>query len=123
MIAMWIMCRFGFYSLTCAQNRDGTIDSATMMIRTRSFSHLRNLQKRFECLAGLQVKITRQADYRYRLIVSKEVCASVVAELVKEQNWRNLRQETARFGGVNGYAYSEALKDVWKIMNRLQCKE
>jgi hypothetical protein len=123
MVAMWLAVRYGFFSLACAQNKDGTIDTETMMIRARSVAHLRNLQKRFESLAGLPVKTTQHTDYRYRLIVSKEVCASVVTELVREQTWSNFKQEAARFGGINGRAYSLALHDVWEIMNRLQGRE
>ena len=123
MVAMWIMCRLGFYSLACAQNKDGTIDTQTMMIRARSLAHLRNLQNRFESLAGLPVKTTQHTDYRYRLIVSKDVCAKVVAELVKEQTWSNFKQEAARFCGIKGRMYSLALHDVWDVMRRLQNRE
>lgn len=123
MVAMWLFVRQGFYSLACAQKEDGTIDTETMMIRARSAGHLRNLQQRFESLAGLPIKTTRHTDYRYRLIVSKEVCATVVAELVREQTWSNFKQEAARFGGVNGRAYTRALHEVWNIMYRLQNSE
>ena len=42
-------------------------------------------------------------DHRYRLIVSKEVRAGTLAELGREQDWANFKNEVARFGGRDDY--------------------
>jgi hypothetical protein len=121
--AMWIACRYGWVSVACAQKADGTIDPNTLMIRARVLGHLKNLQKRFESLAALPVKTTPHNDYCYRLVVSKEVWAKVMVELVMEQEWSNFKQEAARFGGKDARRYSAALHDVWATMYRLQERE
>ena len=76
---MWLFTRYGFYSIACARRHDGSRDTETVMIRARLLDHLRNLQERFKVLLDKKILTTRDRDYRYRLIVSKDV-------------WRELRK-------------------------------
>ena len=64
---MWLATRYGFYSLACAQDRNGAFDPNQMMIRARKREHLKVLAERFK-LVGT-IKETRDTDYRFRLLV------------------------------------------------------
>ena len=44
---MWIFTRYGFFSIACANNPDGTINPDTVMVRARLHEHLVNLKERF----------------------------------------------------------------------------
>ena len=118
---MWLFTRYGFYSIACARQENGSIDPATVMIRARLAAHLRKLQKRFPALAGEEVVTLPDRDYRYRLILSKELWADTLSALAREQDWANFKNEVARFGGRD--EYEKALHRVWSVMHKLQSKE
>jgi hypothetical protein len=88
------------------------------MIRARRAAHLSNLQKRFPALASGEVLTLPNRDYRYRLIVPKEVWAGTLAELGREQDWANFKSEVARFNGHDDYEH--ALHEIWSVMYGLQ---
>ncbi len=118
---MWLFTRYGFYSIACASRPNASIDPGTVMIRARRGAHLSNLRKRFPALADGEIVTLPNRDYRYRLIVSKQVWLSTLAELGREQNWANFKDEVAQFNGRDDY--EEALHRIWKIMYELQNKE
>ena len=120
---MWLFTRYGFYSIACAQTKDGSTDPPTMMVRARRKSHLQALQKRFAQLAGIDIVMLPRRDYRYRLIVAKTSWTEIVTELASEQEWSNFKNEAARFGGTGSSDYVHALHEVWAIMNDLQRPE
>lgn len=123
---MWLFTRYGFFSFACAFRNDGAgpgIDPDLMMIRARTKSHLERLQARFPLIAECSILLTRSADYRYRIIVSKEDCAKLVSELVREQDWSNFKEEAKRFGGSGNAPYVDALRKVWTVMYQLQQDE
>jgi hypothetical protein len=120
---MWIFTRYGFYSIGCANTTGGGVDPHTVLIRARLRSHLEKLQERFAALAHTEIKVMPGRDYRYRLVVRKEVWAGIVSELVNEEDWSNFMNEVARYQGTPGAEYSRAVHDVWSIMRRLQEKE
>jgi hypothetical protein len=117
---MWIFSIHGFYSIACASKPDGSLDPESVMVRARCKDHLRNLQKRFAALAGVEIATTPHRDYRYRMIVPKSVWAKLVAELAEEQEWSNFKNQVAKHQGKAGAAYTSALHKVWEIMYRLQ---
>ncbi len=120
---MWLFTRYGFYSIACAQKEDGSRDVSTMMVRARRKTHLHALQKRFAQLAASEIVLLPGRDYKYRLIVAKDVWAKIVAELASEQEWSNFKNEATRFGGAGSSDYIHALHEVWGIMNDLQRRE
>jgi hypothetical protein len=91
------------------------------MIRAPRALHLRNLQERFPALAGTEILTLPDRDYRYRLIVSKDVWADALDALTREQDWANFKNEVARFNGRD--AYERALHEVWRAMHDLQLEE
>jgi hypothetical protein len=117
---MWLVTRYGFYSIACAQKPDGKIDPSKLMMRARSATHLDNLKARFPVLAGQEIRTTPDHDYRWRLIVTKATWSKIVAELVEEQEWSNFKNEAHRYQGDAGSDYVRALHDVWSVMNALQ---
>jgi hypothetical protein len=120
--AMWLFTRYGFYSIASAKKVDGSLDSRSMMVRARVAEHLSNLKKRFSVLADAEVLTLPERDYRYRLIVPKQVWVSVAAELAEEQEWSNFKDEAARYQGKLGSEYIGALHRVWTEMYQLQRK-
>jgi hypothetical protein len=100
---------------------DGSIDPGTVMIRVRRVAHLSNLQKRFPALADGEIVTLPNRDYRYRLIVSKEVWAATLAELGREQDWANFKDEAAKLNGHDEYV--NALHKIWDVMYQLQSKK
>jgi hypothetical protein len=117
---MWLFSRYGFYSVACANKPKGSVDVQALMIRARCADHLRNLQKRFPTLTGAKIVTFPARDYRYRLFVSKDVWASILSELAREQEWSNFKNEVARFQGAAGSDYTLVLHDVWRLMYGLQ---
>ena len=117
---MWLFTRYGFYSIACARKSDDSIDPAMVMIRARRRAHLKNLQQRFQALAGAKIVTLPDRDYRYRLIVPKAVWVGIVTELAPEQEWSNFKNEAARFQGAAGSDYVHALHEVWRVMYSLQ---
>jgi hypothetical protein len=120
---MWLFTRYGFYSIACAQKSNGEMDVETMMIRARSMDHLQNLKARFPALAEAEILALPDRDYRWRVVVAKNACAAIVAEMVEEQEWSNFKNEVARHHGSGESDYSQALHQVWQVMYGFQQKQ
>jgi ribonuclease HII len=119
---VWIFTRYGFYSIACANKADGSLDRGSVMIRARVAAHLKTLRQRFPALADSKILTWEARDYRYRVIVPKELWVAVAAELAQEQEWSNFKNEVARYQGEAGSDYVHALHQVWNEMCRLQRK-
>jgi hypothetical protein len=117
---MWIFVRYGFYSVACASKPDGSLDKETVMVRARSKDHLQNLRDRFPAIADAEIVAMPDRDYRYRLIVPKQLWVPILAELAEEQDWSNFKNEAAAYQGRSGASYLTALHEVWATMYRLQ---
>jgi hypothetical protein len=91
-----------------------------MMVRARVRSHLEALQERFVDLRDAEMIETAHADYRFRIIVSKDAWADAVREMVMEQDYGNFKNAAATAQGNDGDDYVHALHRVWSIMSDLQ---
>ena len=91
------------------------------MVRARLAAHLRNLQERFPALAPQEILTLPDCDYRYRLILPKQLWADALAALALEQDWSNFKNEAAKFNGHDDYVSS--LHKVWGIMYEVQHQE
>jgi hypothetical protein len=120
---MWLFTRYGFFSVACARKAGGGEDPDLLMIRARRRAHLEQLQARFPEIAGAEIIVTRDRDYRYRIVVAKTVWAGTVSELALEQTWSNFKNEAERFQGKAGSDYVRALHEVWDVMYELQGRE
>ncbi len=116
---MWCAARYGSYSVACAQRKDGSLDSDTLMVRARLREHLSRLQKRLPSLAAFPMLATPERDYPYRIIVPKALWATLLSDLALEQSWSNFKSEVAAFQGESGEEYIHALHDLWARMARL----
>ena len=77
---------------------------------------------RFPDLTTLEILRLPNRDYRYRLVMPKDVWVKVVAALAQEQEWSNFKNEAGSFQGAVGADYTHALHEVWNVMCRLQEK-
>lgn len=121
--AIWTFTIYGFFSIACANKPDGTIDTDTVMVRARLKKHLENLKARFPALANGKLLTWANRDYRYRLIVPKEVWAGILREMAEEQEWSNFKNQAASRRSQVGTAYIRALHEVWGTMYELQESE
>src|SRR4029077_7924690 len=119
---MWLFTRYGFYSVVCGQKSNGATDPGAMMVRARSMEHLKNLKARFPVLAKSEILTVAGRDYRWRLVVAKEMWAGIVAELAQELEWSNFKSEVTRYQGGGGSDYYHTLYEIWGIMHSLQQK-
>jgi predicted small integral membrane protein len=121
---MWIFTRYGFFSIACANNTDGTINPDSVMVRARLHEHLVSLKDRFPDseLEKAEILSWDGRDYRYRIILPKAAWAAALVELATEQSWSNFKNETSRFSRAKraGYAYVDALHRIWDVMHRVQ---
>jgi hypothetical protein len=120
---MWLFTRYGFYSIACADDATAVVDEEPMMIRARSRDHLQNLKARFPVIAEAEILTLAHRDYGWRLILPKKVWASIVADLVDEQQWSNFKNEVARHQRSAGSDYCHALHEIWQIMYEFQQKQ
>ena len=91
------------------------------MVRARMREHLEAIQKRFPVQLGkLKVIEISEADYGYRLVVSRKVWAHVVSELTLEQTWSNFKNKVAENPDNIRSGYEGALHRIWSVMYGLQ---
>ena len=125
---MWLFTKYGFFSIACADKQGSkTLDPDIFMIRARSRQHLVNLQERFKDIELFQVPIieSREADYRYRLVVSKALWIQAVSALLEEQTWRNFKNEATAFEKLKKLSsgYADSLHRIWEVMFQFQIDE
>ena len=122
---MWIFTQYGFFSVVCAREGDGSqgnkVDAGRVMVRARLRGHLAGLKLRFpEELGGLEIMETTETDYRYRLFIDKAVWIRVLKFLGEELDYDNFKSKVARNLAAVGDEYHHSLHDVWDTMQRLQ---
>ena len=123
MTRVWLFTVFGFFSVVVARQGNGApgapLDPERVMIRARHPDHLHRLKKRFpKELGTAQVMITERADYLARIIVPRDVWASIVAELTEELDYGNFKSAA----GKSGASASDLslLHQVWGVASSWQ---
>ncbi|MBU0595070.1 hypothetical protein KJ567_00085 [Candidatus Bipolaricaulota bacterium] len=90
------------------------------MIRARSRQHLDTLKGRFaEQLGEYEIIETSSADYPWRLICPKAVCAECVRALVLDMAYDNFKEACVAIHGANT-PYVQALGTTWETFARLK---
>lgn len=122
---MWLMTRFGFYSVTCARkdgNRAGAaIEPGIFQVRARVKAHLENLCDRFPALLGeAEIIETPHNDYRWRIFVARDTWCEIAAYLADDITYDNFKSECGRQMGDQPFGYTAALHDVWATMLGMQ---
>lgn len=99
---------------------DDPVDVEQMMVRARTRDHLGSLINRFPVELGeCEVRSFSHTDYPFRIFVSKQTWSAVLVQLNEEISYDNFKSATAVEQGRSGFAYQQALHEVWAIMARL----
>ena len=106
---MWLFTRYGFYSVSVHDKRQ-------LAVRARAKKHLEQLRNRLPFLKRYEILEDRWKDYRWRLVVPRNVWLDALMTLAVEQHWSNFKKEAARF--CPDKIYDEALHSVWGLMYR-----
>lgn len=118
---MWMFTQYGFYSVVCGLDLAGHshgIDPETLMVRARDRRHLESLQKRFAQLSSIPIVDTLQTDYRFRMVVPKQVWVDVARDLAAEIDYGNFKSRA--HSRTDDDQYVDALHKVWEVMMNLQ---
>ena len=95
---MWLFFPQGFVSVVAHRDNDG------LLVRARNAAHLKAL------FPEQEQTVLPNADYRYRVFVSREALAAVVAEHISEMNYDNYK------AAIDDDNYHDVCMDVWRTM-------
>ena len=91
----WIIDpRVGFISCVVADDPiTGRPSTKLVMLRARRRQHLENLRRLCPMLAGVEITAARkELDYPVRMVVERETFVSIMAELARTLDYRNVKQ-------------------------------
>jgi hypothetical protein len=96
---MWIFSQYGFYSVVTGR------DFGTIQLRTRDREHLEKLIVAIPSLveSGYKIVYTKDADYQYRLIISKEEWANIVLPKLGDIDYGNFKNQAEKKLGRGKY--------------------
>lgn len=106
---MWLFLPTGFYSVVV--HRD---DPGRVIVRSREPEAIEHFRKRM-ALANAAV-IDPQADYPYRVTVSRRAWAAFLALSARDMKATNFKSEAERVRGRD--AYTGVLHEVWTVLWR-----
>jgi len=95
---MWLFFPQGFVSVVAHRDND------SLLVRARNAAHLKALFPEHE------QTVLPTADYRYRVLVSRDELSAVVAEHISEMNYDNYK------AAIDDYNYHDVCMDVWRTM-------
>ncbi len=114
---MWIATVYGFFSCTCPKV-GATRDPKHIQIRARLRAHIPKVLAQFpDVFAGYTAADIAEdsgTDYRFRLIVTKEVFIRFLAELAMANNAHNFKDEVSKAWGGSD-SYTVALHRMWHV--------
>ena len=112
---MWIFLPYGFFSVTESHQKNGTLQ-----VRARVRKHLENLKEAWCLTLKMKIVETKDADYRFRIIVGRKDWGTILDTETQRIDYPNFKDEAHR---LNDPDWDEALLRVWGIMYRLQEKK
>ncbi len=101
---MWLFSETGFISIV--RHRD---EPEVFVVRARDRISLEPL----EAKTGLEIQLTPDADYPYRIFANETDVAELVAASLRDLRYPNFKSQVAKTRGAD-YAYR--LHDVWQVM-------
>ena len=124
---MWIITRYGFFSIVCPRSKTATgsrhVDPTRIMVRARSLSQLDALCARFpELLRDGVIKESDRADYPWRLTCAKDVWVKCMAVMSDEINYRTFEEVCLHKHGAQS-SFLRAMKKTWRAFFRMQQHE
>jgi len=106
---MWLFTRYGFFSVS-------VYDKRQFAIRTRAKKHLEQLQARLPFLKRYEIIEDQRKDYRWRIIIPRNIWIDAMLTISVEQRWSNFKNEAARF--CPDVVYNEVLHTIWSVLYR-----
>jgi hypothetical protein len=106
---MWIFSKDGFFS--AVEHLD---NAENLMVRARCREDIERLAERL----GAEVVQTPDADYAYRITLSKQAFADYMRDAVMDLDYPNFKSACAGHG-----TRARAYMNVWSAMRRLQDEE
>ena len=105
---MWIFTDSGFLSAVCTERGSNKIK-----VRSRDLESLRPLIDQ----TGSDVIKTPNADYPYRVIISKDEFGVFLAMSLELMEYTNFKSEVQ---ATRGYDFAHALSSVWSTMHDVE---
>ena len=126
---MWLFTRWGFYSIACArQGNDGStgneIDSHSLVIEAFDEQHLTALKSHLPDLIGnCFIKKVADSEFRFHMIVDKNIWSQVMLSLSQELNYDDFREEMVRKHSMDDPAYLKAMTDIEQFVAKIPSTE
>ena len=106
---MWLLIPEGFYSIV---QKEGEKE---LCVRARVGADLDRLRETYLPTLGATVE-TPGSDYRYRAWIDRDDLAEGMAEIVRNLDWANFKDEVARHDASRAHVYGQ----VWNILGELR---
>ena len=108
---MWLMTRYGFFSIVCARGKGGRVLRGVMMVRARKKEHLERIK---ELNTGLgPIVETDDTDYPYRIIARRRVVKALVNQITRDIDYGNFKSAAAQDDTTGDGTYITFLHAVW----------
>ena len=105
---MWIFTEIGFVSAVCTER-----GSSTIKVRSRDLESLQPLIAQ----TGSDVIKTPNADYPYRIIISKDEFGVFLANSLELMEYTNFKSQVY---ATRGSDFAHALSSVWSTMHDVE---
>ena len=110
---MWIATKFGFYSIVQTRQNNNQF-----MVRARAQKDLENLKESLSTLKNTEIKVTKDADYHFRMIISVEDLNQLMLFFAKEVDYTNFKDKVYTI--ANQKDKLPSYHDIWSTMYRYQ---
>lgn len=85
---MWIASKYGFYSIV--QTRE---NKELFMVRARAEKDLKNLKSSLSVLKEHEIRVTKHADYHFRVLVNREELSQLMKFFASEIDYPNFKDK------------------------------
>jgi hypothetical protein len=106
---MWLLIPEGFFSIVQKEGEE------ELCVRARVRADLDRLRETYLPALGETVE-TPGGDYRYRAWIGRDELAAGMAEIARNLDWANFKDEVARRGSSRAHVYGQ----VWGVLGELQ---
>jgi len=118
---MWIISpTCGLLSIVIADGQ-GPINRPQdlLMVRARNRDHLALLRSRHPALASVEIiRSSPELDYPWRMLVDRATLSVVLAQMIEDLDWRNVKAEAHRNEASVGSEFVHAMSEVHATLAR-----
>lgn len=114
---MWLFTVYGFFSVVQSAEKKKGQKGPMMMIRGRDADEMYCLRSAFPFLKKYRTAINDGTDYKYRIVISKADWIKLSAELAKEIDYPNFKDEAAKVDASPGYCHR--LMQMWALIRKV----